>query len=300
MKHSHILAIIIAATFLAVGCKGHNNEVDLTDAQKLEALDLKLERNPKDARLLADRAKLLLNLHRTQEAMFDITRAIDLKPDEAEYRLLQADIYFASGDANDCYKALGEAERLDPDSKEVQLKMGEVTFYRHDYERSLRHLTRVTEQEPDNRTALSLKAFIYKEQGDTANAIVLLRKVCDIYPDYAQAFETLGVLYAARRDPMAVEYLSTAMRLEPNNTNILYALGMYYQDIEDYAEAEKYYQRILDINPSSADAWNNLGYIALASGDDARAAELFDKALEADPNNEYAQANRKLVGETTK
>lgn len=295
MKQPYIVAILLAATLFVAGCNNHKPETDLTDAQKLEVLDLRLERNPKDAHLLADRAKILLSLHRTQEAMFDITRAIDLKPEEAEYRLIQADIYFSTGDANNCYKALGEAERLDPESKEVQLKMGEVTFYRKDYERSLRHLTKVTEQEPDNRTALSLKAFIYKEQGDTANAVVLLRKVCDIYPDYAPAFETLGVLYASRHDPMAVEYLSTAMRLDPSNTNILYALGMYYQEIEQYDEAEKYYHQILDINANSTDAWNNLGYIALAKGDKARAAECFDKALEADPNNEYALTNRNLI-----
>ena len=295
MKRPYIFAILIVCTMAFVGCNNKKADVELTDAQKLEALDLKIERNPKNADLLAARARVLLNLHRTQEAMFDITRAVDLKPDEAEYRLLQADIHFASGDANSCYKALGEAERLDPDSKEVQLKMGEVTFYQHDYERSLRHLTKVTEQEPDNRTALSLKAFIYKEQGDTANAVVLLRKVCDIYPDYAPAFETLGVLYAARQNPMAVEYLSTAMRLDPSNTNILYAMGMYYQDIKEYDEAERYYHQMLDINPNSSDAWNNLGYIALAKGDEARAAELFDKALEADPNNEYAIKNRELV-----
>lgn len=295
MKQSYIVAILLAATLVMAGCHNHKGNIDLTDAQKLEALDIKIERNPNDASLLADRAKVLLNLHRTQEALFDITRAIDLKPDVSEYHLIQGDIYFAIGDANSCYKALGEAEQLDPESKEVQLKMGEVTFYRKDYERSLRHLTKVTEQEPDNRTALSLKAFIYKEQGDTANAVVLLRRVCDIYPDYAPAFETLGVLYAAHNDPMAVEYLSTAMRLEPSNTNVLYSIGKYYQDIENYDEAEKYYHQILDINPASADAWNNLGYIALVKGDVARATELFDKALEADPNNEYAQANRSLV-----
>lgn len=295
MKHSYIVVILLAAVLSTVACNGKKNNIELTDAQRLEALDLKIERNPKDDALLAERARLLLNMHRTQEALYDIARAIEMQPNEADYRLLQADIYFASGDATGCYKALGEAERLAPKSNEVQLKMGEVSFYRKDYERSLRHLTKVTEQDPDNRTALSLKAFIYKEQGDTANAVVLLRRVCDIYPDYAPAFETLGVLYAARCNPLAVEYLSTAMRLDPNNTNILYALGMYYQDVEQYDEAEKYYHQMLDLNPASADAWNNLGYIALAGGDAERAADCFDKALEADPNNEYALANRQLV-----
>jgi len=278
------------------GCHQTKETEDLTDEQRLEMLDLKIERNPKDASLLAERAKLLLNIHRLNEAQFDITKAIDLEPENEQYRLLQADIYFAGGDIKNSYQALSEAESIAPESKEVQLKMGEITFYSRDYERSLRHLTKVTEQEPDNRTALFMKGYIYKEQGDTANAVILLRRVCDIYPDYEPPFEELGILYASRLDPMAVEYLTTAMRLEPSNTNPIYAMAMYYQNLGEFDEAEKYYHMILDINPNNADSWHNLGYITVFHrGEYDKGIEYFDKALESDPNHQAAETNRNLA-----
>ena len=296
MNKAYIYTIILLVTLALAGCRQTKGTEDLTDAQKLEVLDLKIERNPKDANLLAERARLLLNLHRLNEAQFDITKAIDIEPKNEQYRLLQADIYFAGGDIKNSYSTLGEAESLAPDSKEVQLKMGEITFYSRDYERSLRHLTKVTEQEPDNRTALFMKGYIYKEQGDTANAIVLMRRVCDIYPDYEPPFEELGILYASRLDPMALEYLSTAMRLEPSNTNAIYAMAMYYQNIGELDEAEKYYHMILDINPDNAEVWHNLGYIAAFYRDDYdKAIECFDKALLADPNHEAAATNRSIA-----
>lgn len=296
MKYTLILTIAALLAIGAVGCHQRKAEAELTDAEKLELLDLKIERSPKDATLLAQRAQVLLNLGRTQEAMFDIGKAVSLEPDNVDNLLLQADIYFANRETDKCYQTLGRAEELAPSSKEVQLKLGELTYYRHDYDRSLHHLTNVTEQEPDNRTALFMKGFIYLERGDTAEAVTLFRRVCDIYPDYELAFEELGVLYAERKNPMAVEYLTTAARLEPSNTNVIYNLGKYYQDIEDYGTAEQYYHQLLDINPASADAWHNLGYIELFTYNDVdQAIEYFDKALEADPSHEASLTNKALA-----
>ncbi|MBQ8703906.1 MAG: tetratricopeptide repeat protein [Bacteroidales bacterium] len=292
------LLIALLALTLA-GCKQSSSDFDtLSDSEKLEVLDLRLERHPKDAEALAERSMVLFNLGRSKEALADINKAVTLEPGNADYRMQQADLYFADGDVENSYKALSEAEKLDPKSNEVQLKMGEVTFYSRDYDRSLRCLTNVTERDPDNRTALFMKSFIYVEKGDTASAVTLLRRVCDLYPDYAGAFEELGILYYSRHDPLAVEYLNTALRLEPNNTNVLYALAMYSQEEGNMEQAESLYRQLLTLNPASADAWHNLGYIELTHYNDyPRAAACFDSALLADPTHAAARANRQLAEE---
>lgn len=301
MRHYYKYIILIVAVMIVVACKGNNEGGELSDSQKLELLDIRLEKTPNDASLLAERARVLLNLGRAKDAVYDANRAVSLKPEKVEYRLLQADACFANGNADDSYKALTEAERIEPDNMEVQLKMGEITFYSRDYERSLRCLTKVTEKEPDNRTALFMKGFIYKEKGDTAGAVVLLRKVCDLYPDYEPAFEELGVLYATRQNPMAVEYLTTALTLEPNNTNAMYALAMYHQERQEMDEAEGLYRRMLDVNSNSADAWHNLGYIELTFYHDYdRAITYFDSALASDPGHEATIINRQLAEEMLK
>lgn len=301
MKHYYKYIILIVAVMIVVACNGNNEGGELSDSQKLELLDIRLEKTPNDASLLAERARVLLNLGRAKDAVYDANRAVSLKPEKVEYRLLQADACFANGNADDSYKALTEAERIEPDNMEVQLKMGEITFYSRDYERSLHCLTKVTEKEPDNRTALFMKGFIYKEKGDTAGAVVLLRKVCDLYPDYEPAFEELGVLYATRQNPMAVEYLTTALTLEPNNTNAMYALAMYHQERQEMDEAEGLYRRMLDVNSNSADAWHNLGYIELTFYHDYdRAITYFDSALASDPGHEATIINRQLAEEMLK
>lgn len=298
MKHSLIYAFFVASalSILFGSCKTHEIEEDMTDSVKLELLDINLEKHPNDPKLLAARAQVLFNLHRTKEANYDINRAVELDPDNTGYLLLQADITFANGDVQGSYKALENAEKIDPKAKDIQLKMGEIMFYNRDYDRSLKCLSNVTAQDPNNRTALFMKGFIYKEKGDTANAIQLLHRVCDKFPDYAPAFEELGILYASVGNPLALEYLSTTLQLEPSNTHAMYALAMFHQDHEQMEQAEEIYRRILDINENSADAWHNLGWIELTYYRDyQRAIEYFDKALAADPSHQGAITNRQLA-----
>ena len=291
---TYLLAAIVLVT--VASCHQQKETADLSDSEKLEVLDLQLEHHPKDPHLYAERALVHFNLGRLKEAQADIEHAVELDSKNVDYRLRQADIYLTSGNIENSYKALSEAEKLDPDNKEVQLKLGEVTLYGHDYDRALRHLDKVTSQEPDNITALTIKSYVHKEMGDTVSAVRLLTHVCDIDPENVMAFEELGVLYSLRHNPLAVEYLSAALRLNPNNTNAMYSLAMYYQETGNFVEAEKLYRQMLDVNPNSSDALNNLGYLEKeVYGDLERAAEYFDKALEADPDNREAQQNRELI-----
>lgn len=285
------IAILLFLTFF-VACKGTHTDEEMTDSVKLASLDAALERRPKDASLLGARAQVLLDLGRIKEASYDIARALQEEPDNVDFLLLKANICFAGGNVSDSYGALERAQQLSPDNTEVQLKMGEIMFYSRDYDRALQCLTKVTAKEPNNRTALVMKGFVYKEQGDTAKAVQILRLVTDKFPDYALAYEELGVLYASVLNPLAVEYLTTALQLEPSNTNAIYALALYHQDIGQVDEAEALYRRILDINPASADALNNLGYLQHAyHHNDALAAEYYNRALAVDPNHQQAIQN---------
>ena len=303
-NHTHrplLLVLTAVCCLLATSCRQKNPEPDMADSVKLEYYDLKLERNPNDHSLLAARAQVLFDLKRLKEAAYDINRAVELDPDNLQYLMLKSDISFANGSIEDSYRTLESAERLAPNNIDVQLKLGEITFYSRDYDRSLKYLTNVTSNEPNNRTALFMKGYIYKEKGDTASAVNLLRQVTDKFPDYAPAFEELGILYATRRNPLAAEYLGTAIQLAPNNTNAVYALAMYHQDLGNYDAAESLYRQLLDLNPNSADAWHNLGWIELTHYSDyQRAVEYFDRALAADPQHPESLANRQVALEAQK
>ncbi len=288
-----LLILLIPALFALTGCGSHSDTPDMPNEEVLKVLDIQIHKHPKNDKLYYDRAKVYMELGRVNDAIADLTRAVSLNDEKPEYHMLLGDAYLANGSIEQSYASLQRALELDPDNQEATLKLGEISYYSHNYDRAMECLSKVTAKDPQNRTALFMKGFIYKETGDTANAVALLRKVCDLYPDYEPAFEELGVLYSTRRDPMALEYLNTAIRLEPQNTNALYALAMYYQDLNQMDKAEELYKQILDINSNHTNAWHNRGYIELFTyGDYPEAINYFTRAIQCDSTFTEAWVNR--------
>lgn len=291
--HLHILTFLVALLVLGVSCQQNTDPAATTPEETLKVLDAKIFKHPKDADLLYQRGQVYMELHRVNEAIADLSRAVSLDSKKIEYHLLLADAYFANGDVEHAYTSLRNALDLDPDNDEAILKMGEIAYYSRDYDRAMENLGKVTAKDPTNRTALFMKAFIYKETGDTANAVVLLRKVCDLYPQYDPAFEELGILYATRHDALALEYLNTAIQINPQNTSALYALAMFHQETGKPEQAEELYKQILDINPNHKEAWHNRGYIQLfVYGDLGEAIDYFTRAIQCDPTFIEALVNR--------
>lgn len=293
-KAGIVTMFIALVIMLIASCKGGKKDLDkMTPEQILEVIDLKIKKDSKNPDLYYDRANILLKMGRANDAISDLTHAISLKGDCAKYHLLLGDAYFANGDVEHSYASMQRALELEPDNNEVYLKLGEIAFYSKDYDRAEDHLKHVLQKDKDNRTALFMTSFIYKEKGDTGQAVTLLTRVCDLYPDYEPAFEELGMLYASRKSPLAEEYYNTAISLEPNNTNALYGLAMYYQSIEYIDKADATYLRILDINEKDRDAWHNRGYLQLFGyGDYETAVEYFTRAIACDSAFVEAYCNR--------
>lgn len=291
---SRILIFLLMLPLLFAGCGSKENSTgQMSDEEALKVLNVKIHKHPKDAELLYLRAQLYLRLDQANAAIGDLTRAVSIDGREPKYHKLLADAYFANGDVEHSYESLQTVLELTPDDDEAYLKLGEIAFYSKDYDRAMEHLSRVTAKDPNNRTALFMKGFIYEETGDTSSAVKLFHKVCELHPDYEAAFEHLGSLYAARHNPMALEYLGTAHRLEPQNTQVLYIMAMYYQEKNQMDKAEQVYQQILDIDDGHKHAWHNRGYIELFTyGDYPEAVQHLTRAIQCDSAFVEAWTNR--------
>ena len=284
-----VILLFISAMMPLASCR-NNAEQQLDRDEKLLQLDASIKQHPKDAHLYYERGLILVELQQLNDAIADFKKAISLDSKKSEYHTALGDAYLRNGKAEDSYKALNKALELDPDNIEANSKMSELLFYSGDYDRAMETLNHLTSIDPNNRTAFMIKGFIYKSQGDTANAVHFFRRVIDLYPEFEPAYEELGVLYAQHRNLLGVEYLKTAIRLEPNNINALYALAMLYQDTENPDQANEIYTRILEIDPQNKYAWHNRGYMEMVLYEDyENAIEFSTKAIDAD--NHYVEAH---------
>ena len=293
------ITILSAALLLLLSIAACHHQTDTSQMERedaLQLLDTKIKKDSDNPDLYYQRGQVLIELGREKgqqqyfkDAILDIREAIKLRDDQCDYYTALADAQYSLGQMGSSYQSLQQALKLDENNLNAHLKMGEIAYVSKNYQRALESLNQVTQQDNSNQKALMMKGCIYKEQGDTTNAVLAFRRLIELYPEYEPAYEELGLLYSQRGNKLGLEYLNTALQLQPKNINVLYALGRIYQDVEDAEKANEYYVRILEIDPNYKYAWYNRGWMELILYEDYNnAADFFSKAIECD--SDYAEA----------
>jgi tetratricopeptide (TPR) repeat protein len=128
---------------------------------------------------------------------------------------------------------------------------------------------------------------------DTAKAVASFQKAVEQDPEYYHAYIQLGILYATKNSPLAVDYYNNALKKNPNSIEARYGLGMFYQENEEYNKAIIEYDSILRIDPKYKQAHYNLGYIHLVYLKVYnQAVKHFTAAIECDAKYAEAYYNR--------
>jgi tetratricopeptide (TPR) repeat protein len=97
----------------------------------------------------------------------------------------------------------------------------------------------------------------------------------------------LGSLYVAlQRENEAIEVLKTALATAPGAPDANYWLGIAYQEIGNFEQAEHYLRRTIALSPEREEAYNALGYFFADLGTNLdEAMALIQKALKKSPSN---------------
>lgn len=277
---------LIVSLLLLASCsrQQENKEFNkLSFEEKMALLDANIKNNPSDAELYYERAKLYYSKENTKEALFDIQKAIKLDKKEPKYYITAADIYFARGESTLAFDALNQATKYDKNNVEAYAKIAELSFLLRDYNRARENIDKVLELDKINAEAYFQRGMIYKEIGDTLNAIKDYRKAIEYKTDYEQVFEELANIFAAKNDPIAIEYYQSTININPKNIDAMYNLGQFYQDHNAIQKALDLYQKILQIKPNYANAMYATGYINYVYKEDYdMALDCFEKTVKAD------------------
>jgi tetratricopeptide (TPR) repeat protein len=102
----------------------------------------------------------------------------------------------------------------------------------------------------------------------------------------AMAFSRQKAYTEALEHFTAAEVIAQATNPKLLNEGFYFQLGAANERKSDYAQAEKYFQKCLQIEPNFAEAMNYLGYMWAEHGQNLdKARELIEKALKTEPKN---------------
>jgi tetratricopeptide (TPR) repeat protein len=296
MRHLLFLSVIILSIARcdnkkpeeAVTPKADSISIRL-NSPELKSVNSELLNNPGDAALYHKRARIYISLKEFSEAVNDSKRAIRIDSTKPEYYLTLVDAYFIKNDTRLAKELLEIIERKFPDNAEGLLKLGEIYYLVQNYQKAIEYVNKALKIDEHSARAYYIKGTIYRESGDTARAISSLETAVEQDNTYADAFYDIGLMYAARKNPLAFEYYDNVLRLDPNNLNAGYARAKLMQDIGRTDEAIKEYERLIKLNSNCDNCYYNIGAIYLeVKKDPKKALENFTKAIEINPS--YVEA----------
>jgi tetratricopeptide (TPR) repeat protein len=194
-------------------------------------------------------------LGRPQEALIHCRRALELEPDSAEAELLKGNALFDLGLLDEAAASYTRALELKPDYTEAHIAAGKV----------LRQIGRIAEAEESCRKALGLAADssealallgeIQADRGRFDDAEQLFRRAIAIAPDQPEAWA--GLARYRKMQPDAA-WLAAAQRLLGKSAslgqeiNLRYALGKYFDDVQDFDNAFSSYRLANELKKRSA------------------------------------------------
>lgn len=304
MKYLNIIntsLIILGSCFWLTACKTETKEVEGDDRHRtdsilnvikspeLKTINEKILNDPNNAVLYNERARIYLKLQLLEDAIYDSKRSLRIDSTKAEFYITEADIFFAANETRNAKEVLEKVVKKFPKNTEGLLKLGELFFIVKQYENAFTKINEALKLDQNIPKAYYLKGDIYKEIGDTAKAISSYETAIEQDNQNFNSFLNLGLIYSARKSPLALEYFNNALLVKPGNMDVLYAKAKLLQDIGKMDEAIASYQMILKLEPAHAFSLYNLGAIELELNKNLKGAlEYFSKSISANPK--YAEA----------
>lgn len=138
---------------------------------------------------------------------------------------------------------------------------------------------------PDNDTVLYLLGLLASQAGQFETAINLLNKAIEISPaaDYYRDFG--DIMFDVGKKQEAGQIYRKALELNPDDAETSFNLALLSQELGNIDEAISCFENVVRINPKDSEAFNSLGVLVYNHKKDfINAEKCFNKAVELKPS----------------
>lgn len=305
--------------------------------QETKDLETLVKLYPDSVELLVLYGNKLLGEYKYDDAMPGAAKAFRLDSNNLEARLLYADVLNNRPARNMTEVAAAQRHykiiiKKEPRNTKALVGLASTYTQQMDFDQSFKYINEALRVNPRYRDAYIMKGSNYlllsklNPEKDGRPGIKFMDLAKSSYetavqqdPSFYEAYIRLGALYQAENNEICIQYYKTAAKLQPKNTEVLFALAYaeqlfehpaealviyrkmiridtsYYQALNqigvikqyNYGELDSaiyYYNSALQSEPRFVEAWHNLGMCYEEKGDITRAMQSYAKALKYDPN----------------
>jgi len=147
---------------------------------------------------------------------------------------------------------------------------------------ALRNLRDGINQFPDDEQLLFESAILLDKKGRQDEAVTVMERVLELYPDHPEALNYIGYTWADRNINLdrALKYIEKAVELKPDNGYILDSLGWVYFRLGRLQEAQTELEKAVKLAPEDPNIFDHLGDVYTSQQMFDKAGEAYRKAIE--------------------
>lgn len=251
----------------------------------------------------SDARLLLVQIAEKQGRLDDAIKQLDLIDDGALRYQAQVHKAVLQARQGDLAKAKATIDALQPqDTHErtvAALTMASIYREAGRTDTAVQILEKADKDIPDSAEIKYDLAMLQERQGNIEGFETLMKRVIEIDPENANAYNALGYTYADQNRLLdeAEDLLERALDLDPDNPYILDSVGWYLFRVGDLEAAIEYLQRSYRQLPS-ADVAAHLGEVLWVSQRHDQARLVWKEGLNQEPENETLLKTLKRLGVT--
>lgn len=152
---------------------------------------------------------------------------------------------------------------------------------------------------PNHYPALGAYSVLLLKAGENEKAVISLKKMIELYPEYTEAgnaYERLAEYYRSIKDySLETQTLKKYVKVNANSELSYERLAEMSQKADNWNETIEYSKRLLGVNPLSAFAYKTLGIAHVKTGKEEDAKKYFGKALQCNEKIHHSEVHYHLA-----
>jgi tetratricopeptide (TPR) repeat protein len=293
------ILFLIGLLILIASCGGNGSK----KPQKQLTIDQLYKKYPDSVAIIIQHGKLMLERYDYEKALQDGAKSYRIQPWNTEARFLYANALNnraqrTTTDVMSAQKHFKFVVEKQPKNLAALVALATTYAQQGDSEKAFYFINEALRINKKYRDAYILKGSIYLSLGNTKLAKSSYQTAIDQDPEFFEAYVKLGLMYQVERDPLCIEYFTTATQIRPNNIEVLYNLAYAYQEFDKIPEAQQTYREMLKKDPSFTPPLFQLGWIKQNIENDLDSAVFFyNKTLQKEPRYVEAWHNLGMINE---
>ena len=258
-------------------------------SEAIQDLTKAIELNPNDAEAYAVRGASYISQDKHDQAIQDLTKAIELKPDYAEAYDIRGHAYLRQEEHDRVIQDLTKAIELKPKLAGAYYFRSLAYYSKSEYDCAIQDLTKAIELNPNDADTYYARSRAYVVQEEHDWAIKDSTKAIELNPKLAGAYNIRGLAYYSKSEyDYAIQDLTKAIELKPDYAEAYYTRGRSYGSQGKYDHTIEDVTKAIELKPELFDAYRIRGHVYVGQGKYDHAIQDLTKAVALKPN--YAEA----------